>query len=264
MGLITPVQQGQIRQSRVLVCGLGGMGGVCAEVLVRLGVGRLVLADHDRFEITNFNRQIHANQESVGRNKAEVLAEAFRKINPKLQAVVYSDGVTRDNVADLLEQADIVVNGMDCMKSSLILERTARRMNRPMIDAWLTPYASVFVMKREDPHWEEYLGLPTLGVDLDGITPTLCRDAVEKEVSYTFSHGSPYRYVDRETVRGVVENRIPRPSLAPVVWLSGVLMANEVFKLMAGYPTTNHVGIIYDQYEHRLLLREDRRGENAP
>ncbi|MFI5305258.1 MAG: HesA/MoeB/ThiF family protein [Nitrospiria bacterium] len=256
IGLINEDQQSRLLNSKVLICGVGGMGGVCAEVLVRLGIGHLILADHDFFELSNFNRQIHSNIESVGRNKAEVLAEEFIKINPNLQVKANSKGITQENVEELLTFVDVVVNGMDKMKSSLILERRARALGKPIVDAWLTPYASVFVSQGNSVHWEEYLQLPTSGVSLENLSPKLCQEAVAKEVSYTFSHGDPYKYVDRETIKKVVEDRIPRPSLAPVVWLSGVLMANEAFKLIVGLPTTNHIGIIYDQYEHRILLRE--------
>jgi hypothetical protein len=257
IGLINEDQQSHLLNSKVLICGVGGMGGVCAEVLVRLGIGNLILADHDSFELSNFNRQIHSNMETIGRNKAEVLAEEFKKINPNLQVKAISKGVTQENVEELLTSVDVVVNGMDHMKSSLILERRARALGKPIVDAWLTPYASVFVNQGNSAHWEEYLHLPTSGVSPENLSRKLCQEAVAKEVSYTFSHGDPYKYVDRETVKKVVEEQIPRPSLAPVVWLSGVLMANEAFKLIVGLPTTNHIGIIYDQYEHRILLREN-------
>jgi len=257
IGLINEDQQSRLLKSRILICGVGGMGGVCAEVLVRLGIGTLILADHDCFEISNLNRQIHSNMETIGRNKAEVLAEEFKKVNPKLQIKAVSKGVTPENLEELLTSVDVVVNGMDHMKSSLILERRARALGKPIVDAWLTPYASVFVSQGNSAHWEEYLQLPTSGVSPEDLSRELCQEAVAKEVSYTFSHGDPYKYVNRETVKKVVEEQIPRPSLAPVVWLSGVLMANEAFKLIVGFPTTNHIGIIYDQYEHRILLREN-------
>jgi hypothetical protein len=258
LGLINEKQQELLFKSRVLVCGVGGMGGVCAEVLVRLGVGNLILVDHDSFELTNFNRQIHSNMNTLGKNKAEVLAEEFKKINPDLNVKAIPKDLTSENVEEILNSVNIVVNGMDDMKSSLILERRARALGKPIVDAWLTPYASVFVCKdKYSVHWEEYLQLPTRGVATENLSRELCQEAVKKEVSYTLSHGDPYKYVDRDTVKKVVEERIPRPSLAPVVWLSGVLMANEVFKLVVGLPTTNHIGIIYDQYEHRILLREN-------
>lgn len=257
IGLINEDQQSRLLNSTVLICGVGGMGGVCAEVLVRLGIGSLILADHDCFELSNFNRQIHSNMETIGRNKAEVLAGEFKKINPNLHIKVFAKGVTLENVEEVLTSVDVVVNGMDKMKPSLILERRARTLGKPIVDAWLTPYASVFVSQGNSPHWEEYLQLPTSGVPLENLSRELCQESVSREVSYTFSHGDPHKYVDKETLKQVVEERIPRPSLAPVVWLSGVLMANEAFKLIVGLPTTNHIGIIYDQYEHRVVLREN-------
>lgn len=253
IGLITERQQRQLEDSTILVCGLGGMGGVCAEVLARMGVGNLILSDHDVFEETNVNRQLHANSESIGRNKAETVGEELRRINPEANIVVETRGVHEDTVNELLEPADVLVNGMDKMRSSLILERTAREKAKPIVDAWITPFASVFVIQPDSPHWEEYLDLPTLGVANEELTEELCREALRKEIQYTFSHGAPYEYIERELVEEVINDQTSRPSLAPVVWLSGVLMANEVFKMVAGYRPTDHIGVIYDQYEHQLL-----------
>jgi len=107
LGLISEGQQNRLLESRVLICGVGGMRGVCAEVLVRLGIGNLVLVDHDKFDLYNFNRQIHANRETLGRNKAEVLAEEFRKINPDLKGTPVPKGLTDGNVDEMIVQSTI-------------------------------------------------------------------------------------------------------------------------------------------------------------
>lgn len=257
LGLIDAAQQQALAAAHVAVCGCGGMGGVCVEVLARMGVGALTLVDHDHFERSNINRQIHSGESTLGRKKVEVLANVVRDINPAADVRTYPEGVTVDNVRDIVTPADVLVNGMDQMRVSLILERSARELGKPIVDAWLTPYASVFVMQPESPHWEQFLDLPTQGVALADLDEDLCRAAMVKEVEYTFSCGEPYKYVERELVQEVIRGQRPRPSLAPVVWLSGVLMANEVFKHIVGYKTTDHVGIVYDQYTHRIYRLSD-------
>jgi molybdopterin/thiamine biosynthesis adenylyltransferase len=229
------------------------MGGVCAEVLVRMGIGGLILVDHDIFEKTNVNRQIHCNQDSFGKPKAAVLAEAFLKINPKLTLRTYLEPVSLKNVKKILRGAHLVVNGMDQMIPSVCLEREARRQGKPIVDAWITPFASVFTMKPTDPHWEEFLDFPTRGVPEKELTPKIARDALRKEVNYTFSHFKPYRHIKKKLVDQIVADEVKRPSLAPVVWLSGVLMANEVFKIAVGLPPVGPRGIFFDQYDHQLI-----------
>lgn len=72
----------KLMDSHVMVVGLGGVGSWAAEAIVRSGVGQVTIVDFDEICITNANRQLHALQGLVGQNKAEVLAERFRKINP--------------------------------------------------------------------------------------------------------------------------------------------------------------------------------------
>ncbi len=253
IGLITKEEQEKICRGRVLVAGVGGMGGVAAEVLVRMGIGSLKICDHDHYEEVNFNRQLHSNHATIGMKKVEVLKSEFLKINPDLHIETFASGVDRDNVDALLENVDIVINGMDKMYASLILERRAREKKITIVDAWITPYASVFVMTPESPHWEEFMNLPTWNVPLDLIDAELCKKAVEKEIEYTFSHFSPYEIIDRDLVKGIANDTRTRPSLAPVVWLSGVLMANETVNVLTGKPHTDHAGIFYNQYEHQVM-----------
>ncbi|RPJ68879.1 MAG: hypothetical protein EHM20_17045, partial [Alphaproteobacteria bacterium] len=232
IGLISEIEQEKICKGSVLVAGVGGMGGIAAEVLVRMGIGSLKICDHDIYEEVNFNRQLHSNIETIGLRKVDVLKNEFLKINPNLSIKSFSDGVTSDNVNELLEGVTIVINGMDKMFSSLILERAAREKKITIVDAWLTPYASVFVMTPSSPHWEEFMDLPTQNLPIDQITAEICQKAVAKEIEYTFSHFSPYEIIDRELVNGIANGTRVRPSLAPVVWLSGVLMANEAVKIL--------------------------------
>lgn len=250
--MITKKQQAALSRAHVLVCGCGGMGGVAAEVLVRMGIGGLTLVDHDRFEATNANRQIHCNRDTLGQLKAKVLRRAFLKINPRIEIFAYAEPVSLENVNKIITGADVVVNGMDKMHASICLEREARRRGIPIVDAWITPFASVFTMRPEDPHWEDFLNFPTRGKPENEISERDCRQALRKEIDFTFSHFDPYSYVKKKLINGIITDRIQRPSLAPVVWLSGVLMANEVFKIIAGYKEVGPAGIFYDQYTHRI------------
>ncbi|WP_412470774.1 ThiF family adenylyltransferase [Halobacteriovorax sp. RT-2-4] len=252
IGLITQEDQDKLQGASVLVCGVGGMGGVASEVLVRMGIGKIKIADFDRYEPHNSNRQIHCNAKNYDRYKVDVLEEEFRSINPNLKIKSFNEGVTKDNIEDLLDDVDIVINGMDEMFYSLILERAARRKNITIVDAWITPFASVFVMTPDSPHWEEYLDLCTKNTAVEDLTPELCNQAVREEVDFTFSHFSPYKYISKDLVDKIVTKEATRPSFTPVVWLSGVLMANEAYKVICGLPHTDHLGVFFDQYEFQL------------
>lgn len=70
IGLVTENEQKKICQGSILIAGVGGMGGVAAEVLVRMGLGKIKICDHDIYEEVNFNRQIHSNTETIGKKKS--------------------------------------------------------------------------------------------------------------------------------------------------------------------------------------------------
>lgn len=253
IGLISEEQQNSLKKSHVLVCGVGGMGGICAEALVRMGINNLTIVDKDKFEYSNFNRQVFSNKDSVGLKKVLVLKKELKKINKNLNIRAIPEKVSAKNIETLLMGVDIVVNAMDDMKSSIILERAAKSKKITIIDAWITPFASVFVMNPEDPHWETFLDFPSKNVPIKKINKKICQESLKKEVDYTFSHFNPYEYVKKDLVDEVVSGKIKRPSFVLVTWFSGLLMANEVFKKICGYKTLDHKGIFFNQYNYDII-----------
>jgi ThiF family protein len=113
IGWVTANEQRQLRDKRVAIAGMGGVGGVHLLTLARLGIGRFAIADFDTFDIVNFNRQAGATLSSIGRPKAETLAAMLRDINPDVDLAIFPDGVTGANVEAFLAGADIYVDGLD-------------------------------------------------------------------------------------------------------------------------------------------------------
>lgn len=101
-----------LHKATVAVCGLGGGGGYVAETLARTGVGKLILIDGDRFEDSNRNRQIGALGSTLGRLKAEVMAERLRDVSPWVSVVAHPVFITPET-ADLLSGADVVCDCVD-------------------------------------------------------------------------------------------------------------------------------------------------------
>ena len=79
------------RNSTVAVIGVGGVGGYAAEMIVRSGVGHLIILDSDDVSVTNKNRQLLALDSTVGRQKCDVLAERLKDINPELDLIVIKE-----------------------------------------------------------------------------------------------------------------------------------------------------------------------------
>ena len=126
----------KLRRARVAVFGIGGVGGYVCEALVRSGIGAFDLVDSDTVSITNLNRQIIATLETVGRPKAEVMAERMRSINPQVQVTVHNCFFLPENAADFpFEEYDYVVDAVDTVTAKLAIIERARQFGVPVISA---------------------------------------------------------------------------------------------------------------------------------
>ena len=104
----------KMKDSTVLVIGLGGVGGYVVEALARSGVGNLILVDFDKVDITNFNRQIIALDDNVGKYKVDCFKERTEKINEYCNVVTYNLKIDNDNIKDIFNtKIDFVVDAVD-------------------------------------------------------------------------------------------------------------------------------------------------------
>jgi molybdopterin/thiamine biosynthesis adenylyltransferase len=106
-------EQARVRRARVAILGMGGVGGAHLITLARLGIGAFSIADPDRYDVANFNRQHGATVHTLGRNKAEVMAEHARGINPEVDLRVFPEAIDSSNIDAVLEGVDIAVDGID-------------------------------------------------------------------------------------------------------------------------------------------------------
>ncbi len=113
IGWVTAQEQDKLGSARVAIAGLGGVGGAHALTLARLGITRFHIADFDRFEVHNFNRQAGAFMSTLDQPKADVIAAMVRDINPQAEVTVFGEGVSPDNVAAFLGGVDVYVDGID-------------------------------------------------------------------------------------------------------------------------------------------------------
>lgn len=113
IGWVRSDEQIVLRAKRVAIAGLGGVGGSHLLTLTRLGIGAFHVADFDRFELANFNRQAGATLASLGQQKITVLAGMARDINPELDLRLFSDGLHSGNVDDFLAGVDLYLDGLD-------------------------------------------------------------------------------------------------------------------------------------------------------
>ncbi len=113
IGWISEWEQQELRRKTIAIAGLGGVGGAHALTLSRLGIGGFHLADFDRFDIVNFNRQSAAFLSTLGQEKTGITARMVRDINPELRLKVFDRGIDERNLDDFLVGADVFVDGLD-------------------------------------------------------------------------------------------------------------------------------------------------------
>lgn len=123
-----------LKQAKVAVFGIGGVGSYVAEGLARAGVGNLVLIDHDTIDITNINRQIHATYQTIGKSKVEVMKERILSINPEAKVEVYPIFYLPDTKKDIIEKTlDYVVDAVDTVSAKLAIIEKAKEKQIPVI-----------------------------------------------------------------------------------------------------------------------------------
>lgn len=247
-GFVTPAEQRTLRDARVFVCGVGGMGGAAIQSLVRAGVGTFTLADMDVFETSNLNRQLFATLDTVGRPKVAATCAAMARINPDIGLTTYGPEWV-DRLDDILPAHQVVVNGMDDLAAGIALYRKAREHGATVIDAYTSPLPSVTVVRPGNPRPEERLGYPTRGVDWRAITPAMAAECKAAEALYVIVHSSSARYIDHQLAAGLIAGTRTRPSFAPMVIETGTLMAFEAVKLLLGRPSgVDHRGVFLDPW----------------
>jgi len=131
-GTLGPEGQKKLLQSKVLVAGLGGLGGYVVEQLVRCGVGELVGVDQDNFDETNLNRQLYSEINSIGLSKTEAAANRVAKINDAVKFYPLTlkledlEGSTYDGV-------DLIFDCLDSIPSRLHLQEMGERYSTPLV-----------------------------------------------------------------------------------------------------------------------------------
>lgn len=226
LGIMTEDEVMRLQDTTVAIAGCGCIGGFSAELLVRMGVGRLVLSDPDVFDITNINRQCAATHLTVGQPKVEALRDHLLAIHPELDIELYSNGIHEENAVRFTAGADYVIDAIDYFSfaSSLALHRAARAQNIHVITAVALGFGTaVLTFAPDGMTLEEYLGLPG---DL----------TMEQASQIVFPAGlySPRlpRYATEDKIRTWLEQRtIPTISVGQALG-PGVLVSKLVLHLL--------------------------------
>ena len=147
----------RLRNSHVLVVGLGGVGAYAAEMICRAGVGQMTIVDADTVQPSNINRQLPALHSTLG-PKAEVLAERFKDINPDLKLNVLSEYLKDERIPELLDSAefDFVIDAIDTVAPKCYLIYNALQRHLPIVSSMGAGAKSDITQIRFADLWETY------------------------------------------------------------------------------------------------------------
>jgi len=224
-GLISAEEQARLRQARVAVLGLGGVGGVDLVTLARLGIGRFTIADPDVFEVSNFNRQYGAFLSTVGRPKAEVMRDIVRDINPEAEVRLFQEPIGADNVDAFLEGADVLVDAIDAFVIDVrrLAFARARAQGIHALGAGPVGFSTVWVVFAPDG-----MAFDTYFDFHDGMSPV---EAFAAYIVGMAPAGLQRRYLDPSYVDF---RRQTGPSAATACQLAAGVVGTEVVKILLG------------------------------
>ena len=124
----------KIRQAHVCIIGIGGVGSWAAEALVRSGIGRITLIDHDDIAASNINRQIHSTSATLNQSKVTVMADRIADINPECECHAIDDFVSDSNLQNyLLRDYDFVIDAIDSIRFKAAIIYFCKRNKIPVI-----------------------------------------------------------------------------------------------------------------------------------
>jgi tRNA threonylcarbamoyladenosine dehydratase len=126
-----------LMSKNVLVVGLGGVGGICAEMIARAGVGKMTIADADTVDLSNCNRQIPALHSTAGQLKAEVMAARLKDINPEIELTLVNEYVRDELTFKLLDEGnfDYAVDCIDTLSPKVWFIKACKDRNIPIVSS---------------------------------------------------------------------------------------------------------------------------------
>lgn len=160
--MISETEQEILKSATIAIPGMGGVGGAHLVTLARMGVGNFHIADGDRYELANFNRQYGASLCTLGQTKTEVMNKIVKDINPEVQLKVWDEFITAENVESFLKGCDLAIDGLDsfAIDARRIFYRKARAMGIPVISAGPVGFeACVFIVTPESIGFDDYFDL---------------------------------------------------------------------------------------------------------
>lgn len=206
IGFLAKEEQSILSKTSIAVAGAGGDGGLLSERLIRFGIGSIILADPEVFEIENSNRQFAANSKTMGMNKAAAVGAELALINPSVGIRIFSEGINEVNIVEFVSSADVIIDEIEFTipELSVMLAREARKQKKFLFTGANVGWgASVFCFAPDGMTFEEHF----------------CYDEASKTIDPLKYVKKVPCYFETEMLQRVLSNEISIPTVSSSVGL---------------------------------------------
>lgn len=230
LGFFNESEQNLLRNTTVGVAGVGGVGGLLVERLIRAGVGHIKITDPGTFEMSNLNRQFGSTMHTLDKHKAEVVYQQIKDINPEAKIEYFKSGLQKESDIELfVEGCDIVVDEMDttAFKQSILLQRASRKHGIYYIFSSALGFGALAAVFAPDGQTlEEYNGLVP---DTDINDLAILNISPEKAVPVMPTY---IKEISSVTLSKIMTGEIPIPTTSIGAGISSMLAANESINVL--------------------------------
>ena len=208
----------KLKESKVVVFGIGGVGSFVLEALARAGIGKFILVDKDDVDITNINRQIIATHRTVGRTKVEVAKERILDINPNAIVEIKQEFFTKDSDDFFDDSINYIIDAVDTVSSKIEIIVRAKEKNIPVISCMGTG-------NKLDPTKFEV-------ADISKTSVCPLAKVIRKELSKRNIKGVKVLYSKEEPIKQdkLIDGKKVPASISFVPSVAGLIIAGEVIK----------------------------------
>lgn len=195
-----------LKNAKVLIVGMGGLGCPSAQYLVSSGIGAIGLVDDDIVSLSNLHRQILYNPEDVGAFKVEIAAKRLQQQNPSVSIIPYQQRVSSSNVMELISEFDLIIEGTDNFETKCLLNDACVLAGKPLV------YGAIYQHEGQVSIW----------------------NVAQKDGSYSPNYRDVFPNAEESQVPNCREGGVI-PTLAGIV---GCMQANEAIKYLTGSEDT--------------------------
>ncbi|MFX1410292.1 MAG: ThiF family adenylyltransferase [Promethearchaeota archaeon] len=231
IGLIKIKEQEHLRNTPIVIFGVGGLGGSIVDQLVRSGCEKIVICDNSRFKESNLNRQL-CNRDDIGKLKVDVIEHLMKKVNPKIQVKKYYK-ISEKNISDILESVKVSVLTLDDPITSIIISRECAKKNIPMLESWGIPYLWAWWFTSNSINYEACYGLNTQNMKIEDIRKsreTIINIRKLFLMKLLMFPGIKETYNREEgAIEEIVSGKVRSISLAPIIRITSAYLTFEIF-----------------------------------